>query len=289
MNSIIRSLFALAVCLVASLGAHAQPTPLKLGVGLFQPDKERNDATYRPLAQYLSARLGRPVELRTVDTWEGLAKSMANGETDLALMGPWGYVLANHAAHAQVVSTILYDGKPEYFALMVSNPDSGIKTVADLKGRTFAFGDKGSTSGYLIPLHYFMNQGIDPEKYFSKVIYTKHQAIETQVAAGQLDAGADYNRNRNAMIEQGLIKADQSRIIWQSPPLPNDAFAVSESIFADKALVARLQAALAGVGAQLKTTPDLLPTHYTGFVTTDNTFYKPIRDAGLATGKLLPP
>ncbi len=289
MNSIIRSLFALAVCLGASLGAHAQPTPLKLGVGLFQPDKERNDATYRPLAQYLSARLGRPVELRTVDTWEGLAKSMANGETDLALMGPWGYVLANHAAHAQVVSTILYDGKPEYFALMVTNPESGIKTVADLKGRTFAFGDKGSTSGYLIPLHYFMSQGIDPEKYFSKVIYTKHQAIETQVAAGQLDAGADYNRNRNAMIEQGLIKADQSRIIWQSPPLPNDAFAVSESIFADKALVARLQAALAGVGAQLKTTPGLLPSHYTGFVTTDNTFYKPIRDAGLATGKLLPP
>lgn len=289
MNLIIRSLFAIAVCLGVSLGAYAQPSPLKLGVGLFQPDKERNDATYRPLAQYLSARLGRPVELRTVDTWEGLAKSMANGETDLALMGPWGYVLANHAAHAQVISTILYDGKPEYFALMVTNPDSGIKTVADLKGRTFAFGDKGSTSGYLIPLHYFMSQGIDPEKYFSKVIYTKHQAIETQVAAGQLDAGADYNRNRNAMIEQGLIKADQSRIIWQSPPLPNDAFAVSESIFADKALVARLQAALAGVGAQLKTTPDLLPSHYTGFVTTDNTFYKPIRDAGLATGKLLPP
>jgi phosphonate transport system substrate-binding protein len=289
MTMFIRALFAIAVCLGASLGAQAQSAPLKLGVGLFQPDKERNDATYRPLAQYLSARLGRPVELRTVDTWEGLAKSMANGETDLALMGPWGYVLANHAAHAQVVSTILYDGKPEYFALMVTHPDSGIKTVADLKGRTFAFGDKGSTSGYLIPLHYFMSQGIDPEKYFSKVIYTRHQAIETQVAAGQLDAGADYNRNRNAMIEQGLIKAEQSRIFWQSPALPNDAFAVSESIFADKAFVARLQAALAGVGAQLKTSPELLPAHYTGFLTTDNTFYKPIRDAGLATGKLLPP
>ena len=201
-------------------------------------------------------------------------------------MGPWGYVLANHVAGAQVVSTIEYDGKPEYFAIMVTHPDSGIKTLADLKGKTFAFGDKGSTSGYLIPLHHFMTQGIDPEKYFSRVVHTSHQAIETQVTAGQLDAGADYNRNRNAMIEQGLIKADRSRIIWQSAPLPNDAFAVSKALHQDKALVAKLQAALNDVGPLLKTQPNLLPAHYTGFVTKDNAFYKPIRDAGLATGKL---
>ena len=287
MNIVLRLLATFAIGLTA-LSAVAQSAPIKLGVGLFQPDKERNDATYRPLAQHLAAKLGRPVELRTVDSWEGLAKSLANGETDLALMGPWGYVLANHAARAQVVSTILYDGKPEYFALMITHPDSGINSVADLKGKTFAFGDTGSTSGYLIPLHFFMSQGIDPDKYFSKVLYTKHQAIETQVAAGQLDAGADYNRNRNAMIEQGLIKAERSKVIWQSAPLPNDAFAVSEALFKDKAFVARLQAALADVGPMLKGQPNLLPPHYTGFVTTDSGFYKPIRDAGLATGKLAP-
>ena len=279
----------LAMVVMAWGSLHAQPIaqgPLKLGVGLFQPDREKNDSTYKPLANYLAAKLGRTVELRTVDTWEGLAKSLANGETDLALMGPWGYVLANHEAGAQAISTILYDGKPEYFALMITHPDSGIQTVQDLKGRTFAFGDKGSTSGYLIPLHYFMTQGINPDTYFSKVLYTKHQAIETQVAAGQLDAGADYNRNRTAMIEQGLIKAERSKIIWQSAPLPNDAFAVSKAIFQDKSLVGKLQAALAATGAELAKQPQLLPAHYTGFVTKDNDFYKPSRDAGLATGKL---
>lgn len=266
----------------------ADVSPLKFGVGLFQPDKETNDATYRPLAQHLSQQLGRPVQLRTVSTWEGLAKSLANGETDIALLGPWGYVLANNEAGAQVVSTILYDGKPEYYAIMVTHPESGIESVGDLKGKTFAFGDKGSTSGYLIPLHYFMQQGIEPEKYFSKVLYTQHQAIETQVAAGQLDAGADYNRNRNAMIESGLIKAERSKIIWQSAPLPNDAVAVSSRLANDKAFVARLQAALQQVGGLLKSNPGLLPPHYTGFVTKDNGFYKPIRDAGMATGKLQP-
>jgi phosphonate transport system substrate-binding protein len=284
-----RRWFSMLLAVVACTGgaaAHAADGTLRFGVGLFQPDREKNDATYRPLAQHLSRKLGRAVELRTVDTWEGLAKSLANGETDIALMGPWGYVLANHVAGAQVVSTIEYDGKPEYFAIMVTHPDSGVRSIADLKGKTFAFGDKGSTSGYLIPLHHFMTQGIDPDTYFSKVLYTKHQAIETQVAAGQLDAGADYNRNRNAMIEQGLIKPERSKIIWQSAPLPNDAFAVSKALYQDKTLVARLQAALGEVSGLLKAQPDLLPPHYTGFVVKDNGFYKPIRDAGLATGKL---
>lgn len=277
----------------AAPGLRAQPSPLRLGVGLFQPDREKNDATYRPLAEHLATRLGRPVTLRTVDSWEGLARSLASGETDIGLLGPWGYVLAHQHAGAQVVATILYDGKPEYHALIVTHPESGLTSAADLiasgRQRTFAFGDKGSTSGYLIPLHFFMQQGVaDPEKHFARVLYTKHQAIETQVAAGQLDAGADYNRNRNAMIEQGLIKAERSRIIWQSPSLPNDAVAVSATLFKDKAFVARLQSALVDVGPLLKTQPQLLPAHYTGFVASDNSLYKPIRDAGLATGKLQP-
>lgn len=282
------SLFtALAMLLATATYAQAQK-PLEFGVGLFQPDKEKNDATYKPLADYLARQLGRPVKLRTVDSWEGLAKSLASGETDMALMGPWGYVLANHQAGAEAVATILYQGKPEYFAIMITGPNSGINKIDDMKGKTFAFGDKGSTSGYLIPNHEFMLRGIDPDKFFSKVIYTKHQAIETQVTRGELDAGADYNRNRDAMIEQGLIKAADSRIIWTSSPLPNDAFALSKDLARDKIFTAKLVNALENIGEALKTQPNLLPNHYTGFVTKDNKYYAPIRDAGLATGKLTP-
>jgi phosphonate transport system substrate-binding protein len=283
------ALFTTIACLLASPAAFAQtPKPLEFGVGLFQPDKEKNDATYKPLADYLARQLGREVRLRTVDSWEGLAKSLASGETDIALMGPWGYVLANHQAGAEAVATILYQGKPEYFAIMVTNPRSGINKIDDMKGRTFAFGDKGSTSGYLIPNHEFMMRGIDPDKFFSKVIYTKHQAIETQVTRGELDAGADYNRNRDAMIEQGLIKAADSRIIWTSAPLPNDAVALSKELAKDKAFSAKLVKALEAIGEALKTQPNLLPSNYTGFVAKDNKYYAPIRDAGLATGKLTP-
>ena len=291
MNSLFTKLTALLIAAVslAMPTADAQsPKPLEFGVGLFQPDKEKNDATYQPLAEYLAKALGRPVKLRTVDTWEGLAKSLASGETDMALMGPWGYVLANHQAGAEAIATILYQGKAEYFAIMVTGPKSGIRNIDDMKGKTFAFGDKGSTSGYLIPSHEFQKRGIDPDKFFSRVVYTKHQAIETQVTRGELDAGADYNRNRDAMINDGLIKASDSRIIWTSDPLPNDAFAVSKELAKDKALTAKLVSALEEIGARLKVQPNLLPNNYTGFIAQTNVYYKPIRDAGLESGKLTP-
>ncbi len=277
-----------AGALAASLAspAWADDSTLRFGVGLYQPDKEKNDATYRPLAEHLSRQLGRPVKLYTVDTWEGLAKSLAAGETDIALMGPWGYVLANHVAGAQAVASILYDGKPEYHAIMVTHPQSGIKSIADLKGKTFAFGDKGSTSGYLIPYHHFQKNGIDPDTYLGRVLHTKHQAIEMQVSRGEIDAGADYNRNRDAMISEGLIKAADSVVFWTSAPLPNDAVAVRAELAKDAKFVAQLRAALASVGPELTRSPRLLPPRYTGFVAKDNAYYRPIRDAGLATGKL---
>ena len=286
MKRITRSLFAVFnLALLYAVPSYAADV-LRFGVGLYQPDKEKNDATYRPLAEYIGKQMGREVKLYTVDTWEGLAKSLANGETDIALMGPWGYVLANHVAGAQAVSTILYDNKPEYFAIMVTHPKSGIKSIADLKGKTFAFGDKGSTSGFLIPNHHFQKNGIDISTYLGKYINTKHQAIELQVTRGELDAGADYNRNRDAMISDGLIKASDSVIFWTSDPLPNDAVAVSATFAKDAAFVARLQAALAAIGPELKRTPNLLPPRYTGFVSKNNAFYRPIRDAGLASGLL---
>jgi len=288
MKRLVRSLLA-TLCatgaLTLSVGAVAADI-LRFGVGLYQPDKEKNDATYRPLAEYIGKQLGREVKLYTVDTWEGLAKSLANGETDIALMGPWGYVLANHVAGAQAVATILYDGKPEYFAIMVTHPKSGIKSIQDLKGKTFAFGDKGSTSGYLIPNYHFQKNGIDVSKFLGKVINTKHQAIELQVTRGELDAGADYNRNRDAMIADGQIKASDSVVFWTSDPLPNDAVAVSATLAKDAAFVAKLRGALEKIGPELAKTPNLLPPRYTGFVAKDNSYYRPIRDAGLASGQL---
>jgi phosphonate transport system substrate-binding protein len=119
------SMLLAAAALAGGTTVHAADA-LRFGVGLFQPDRERNEPRIGRWRNTWRKSSAAAVELRTVDTWEGLAKSLANGETDIALMGPWGYVLANHVAGAQVVSTIEYDGKPEYFAIIVTHPESGV-------------------------------------------------------------------------------------------------------------------------------------------------------------------
>jgi phosphonate transport system substrate-binding protein len=88
------------------------------------------------------------------------------------------------------------------------------------------------------------------------------------------------------MIADGQIKAADSVIFWTSDPLPNDAVAVSATLAKDAVFVSKLRDALASVGDELKRTPNLLPPRYTGFVSKDNAYYRPIRDAGLASGQL---
>jgi hypothetical protein len=98
-----------------------------------------------------------------------------------------------------------------------------------------------------------MQRGIDPEKHFARVLYTKHQAIQMQVTAGQLDAGPTTTATVDAMIAQGLIKAERSKIIWQSAPLPNDALAVSAVLAKETAFVKRFQALWPRLARLLKT------------------------------------
>ncbi len=77
-------------------------------------------------------------------------------------------------------------------------------------------------------------------------------------------------------------------MFWTSDPLPNDAVAIRAGLATDAVFVAKLRAALEAVGPALAQQPDLLPPRYTGFVAKDNDYNRLIREAGLATGKLMP-
>ncbi len=89
-------------------------------------------------ATFLSLVMGlasaNTTDAKTEPLQFGVALYQPDRETDMALMGPWGYVMANQYADAQVVSTILYRGKPEYHAIIITHPDSGINTIANLLG-----------------------------------------------------------------------------------------------------------------------------------------------------------
>ena len=92
----------------------------------------------------------------------------------------------------------------------------------------------------------------------------------------------DFDRNRNAMIESGRVKADSNKIIWTSAPLPNDAIALPKD--SSKELVAQVQKILASI--TVDQAKPMLPNRYTGFVANTHAGYKSIEDAGIAVGRI---
>ena len=279
-----RRLFLAAPTLALGVrAARAADAPIRFAVGPFQPTAGDTRRAYEPFFQYLGAQLGRPFELTVTTDWAGIAVALANGQVDCAWMGPWGYVLAKDRSGAEALAVVDYQGKPTYYAVIIAQPGLKLDNFpADAKGMSISFADTGSTSGWLIPSYWFKTQGIDPKTYFNYRDGASHPANDIAVASGQVDLATDYNRNLDAMIAAGRIKADQVKVVWKSEPLPNDALAVRRDL--DPALkTAILDAVLKLTPEQAKT---ILPPNYTGWEKAGPETYELIEKAGRALGKI---
>lgn len=280
-----RILLAAAGMLAAAATSSAAAEKIRFAVGPFQPTPSDTRKAYEPFFKHLADKLGREYELVVTTDWAGIAVALANGQADVAWMGPWGYVLAHNEGGAEAIATVKYNGKPTYHAIIVAKPETRIETWPDdAKGMKLSLADAGSTSGWLIPTHYFKTKGIDPKVYFQYRDGASHAAQVLSVINGQTDFASDYDRNLNALIDKGVVKADQVKTVWTSDPLPNDPLVVRKGF--DPAMTAKIQdAVLAITEADAKT---LMPKNYTGWVKSSHAGYKLIEDAGIAVGRLKP-
>jgi len=268
--------------LTATSAVVAQPGRLRFGVGPLQPTPSETKKAYEPVFAYLAKQLGRDFDLVATTDWAGISVALANGQVDLAWMGPWGYILAHDDSGVRAIATAKYDGKPIYHAIIVCGPGRVKNWPEGARGKRVSFADVGSTSGWLIPSAWFKQKGMNPKEYFAYSDGATHAANEIAVASGQVDCATDFDRNRNAMIEGGKIDKNATEVVWTSDPLPNDAIAVPRDF--DPALAQRIQQILVGISeSQAKT---LLPNHYTGFVGASHESYKMIEDAGVLVGRI---
>lgn len=264
-------------------GTAAKPTMLRFGVGPLLPTTTDTKAAYDPFFSWLAGELGVEHELTAVDSWGGISVALGADQLDMAWMGPFGYVLANERSGAEAIATVKYDDKPIYHAIVVGRPDIEVKTWPDdAQGRSISFAEVSSTSGWLVPTFWFKQRGIDPKTYFQYTEGASHPANELAVVSGQVDFATDFDRNRNSMISTGKIKETDTKVVWTSDPLPNDAIGLRKGF--DPGLAQDIGSRL--VSLTPEQAKGILPDRYTGFVAATNDSYKSIRDAALALDAL---
>jgi phosphonate transport system substrate-binding protein len=287
MSKIKSAVAGFAVALLASAmttTAEAQEK-LRFAVGPFQPTAGDTKRAYEPFFKHVAEKLGRDYELVVTTDWAGIAIALANKQVDIAWMGPWGYVLANSESGAQAIATVKYNGKPTYHSIIVARPGTVInKWPDDAKGLRMSFADAGSTSGWLIPTHWFKTQNIDPKSFFLYRDGASHAAQVLSVVNEQTDLATDFDRNLNVIIDRGAIKPDQIKVVWRSEPLPNDPIVARADL--DPAIIKKVQDIVLAITEEQALT--LMPKNYTGWVSATHANYKLIEDAGIAVGRIKP-
>jgi phosphonate transport system substrate-binding protein len=183
---------------------------------------------YEKIGKMIGDKIGCKVEVFVATGYNAEIEAMRNGKLELAEFGPLGYVLAHQVAKAEAVAAFgAVDGKPvTYWASLVTYPTSGIKTVADIRGRSFAFSDAASTSGHLFPAYGLRKAGLDPDKDVKAIYAGSHTASFEAIYNHKVDAGELNSEQLESATQRGHYKDGDLVFLWKSDPIPTDPFAV---------------------------------------------------------------
>ena len=274
-----RKLFASAAALIVASLIGAAPAVRAadvLTVGLIPSEDSRAMiANSQKMMDMLSKSLGMPVKPFVAADYNGVIEALRSKRLDVAYLGPFSYVLGTTVAdiEAFAVAETKKAGRTSYHSLVIAHKDSGIRNVADLKGKTFAFVDPSSTSGHLFPKAGLMKAGFNPDKDFGRVIFSgSHDSNAVAVQNRKIDAVAIADRILDAAIAKGLAKREDLVVVWKSDPIPESPTVWRKDL--DPALKKRIQAAFMDV----KDIPWSDQGELNGFHPTNDAAYNVIRD-----------
>ena len=187
------------------------------------------------------------MEVRSVVAadYTGVVEALRGGMLDVAFLSPASYVLAKQEADVRIIAKSQREGRANYYGAIIVRKDSDIKTIQDLKDKTFAFGDPISTSGHIFARKLMLEAGLEPERDLKQFIYAgSHDSTILSVLNGKVDAGATYaddTENRYNAWKRFLQPKDQGkiRVLKYTEPIPSDNICVSKDY--SPALTQRLQ------------------------------------------------
>ena len=231
-------LVALGLCLSSPPLRAAQPVRIGMvpDAGAAQVSIEEKE----PLRQYLSRAIGQPVELIIPTSYNATIEGLGNRSLDFGYFGGLSYCKA-HERFA-VIPLVQRDIDRDFHALLITQANSSIHELRDLKGKRMAFGDINSTSGHMFAVKAMLEVGVDPEKDLKWQRFTgSHAATMQAVASGAADAGSVDQTVYKAMIADGKIDGSKLRVFYTTPPFPDYVWSARKDI--DPALQARFAAA----------------------------------------------
>lgn len=184
-----------------------------------------------PLKNYLAKSLGQDVNLIIPTNYNATVEALGNGSLDFAYLGGLTYV----KAHRQygVVPLVQRTSDLEFHSLFITGASSNIHSLADLKGKTFAFGDINSTSGHLMPYYELKQAGINVDADLKYRYTGSHPATAKAVESGAADAGALDETVYNSMISEGKLDKAKVRVFYTSKPFLDYVWVARKDISKD--------------------------------------------------------
>jgi len=199
-------------------------------------------ARYRPLADRLGAAIGRAVELNVAPDFGAAAEMLLDGRGDLAELTPYAFVNGMQHGKLQPLAADAMVGRPGT-GLIITRAASDIAKIEQLKGRTFGFVDRFSSTGFLGPWANLQSKGLDPAELFTYRFTGSHGAVLRQVLQGELDAGAISRHAFDQWKDEHPKSSGELRVLLETSRMPGDVIAASAALSQSdaKALAALLQ------------------------------------------------
>ncbi len=277
--------FKLVLCLslfVTSLGLSAQ-TVLRVTT---IPEEAATEQMrkFGPLTKYLERTVGTKVDFVPVNDYPAAVEALVNKQVELVWFGGFTYVQAQIRSGGKIVPIAQREEDTKFRSVFITQTNSGIKSLADLKGKQVSFGSQSSTSGHLMPRSFLLEAGIDPDKDFKRVAYSgAHDATIASVVSGRVDAAALDITVWRKFVTENKVDTSKVDVFYTTPPY----FNYNWSVHADMPAAQRekITAALLDLNMNNPEGKEILTLNRaTKYIPTKPENYKGLESAGRSAG-----
>ena len=271
------------IFMLASAPALAQQSVLKITT---IPEEAATEQVrkFGPITRYLERTLGMKVEFTPVTDYPAAVEALVNKQVDMVWFGGFTHVQAQLRSGGKIIPIAQREEDTQFRSVFITQTDSGIKNLADLKGKQVSFGSQSSTSGHLMPRAYLLQAKLDPERDFRRVAYSgAHDATIASVVGGRVDAAALDITVWRKFVEDKKVDTSKVNVFYTTPPYFNYNWSVHADMPA--ALRERITKALLDISMGNAEGKEILTLNRaTKYIATKAENYKDLEAAGRSAG-----